>query len=70
MPRVVVRVESEKLEPENLRGLVDLQGCGSVVSFVGLTRGVDDGVEGERLEFVAWEEKLPAVLNRVAFDAV
>ena len=70
MPRVVVRVESEKLEPEDLRGLVDPQGCGSVVSFVGLTRGEDDGVEVERLEFDAWEEKLPSVLNRLAFDAV
>tara|TARA_B100000029_G_scaffold95771_4_gene85872 strand:+ start:3816 stop:4238 length:423 start_codon:yes stop_codon:yes gene_type:complete len=68
--RIVVRVEAEVLDPEALRGLVDPKGCGSVVSFVGLTRGEDQGVEVERLEFDAWEEKLPNVLNGLAIEAV
>tara|TARA_A100001037_G_scaffold234935_1_gene213738 strand:+ start:1309 stop:1626 length:318 start_codon:yes stop_codon:yes gene_type:complete len=35
-----------------------------------LTRGVDDGITVERLEFDAWEEKLPEVLNNLAELAV
>ena len=41
--QVIVRVESKKLEPDNLRSLLNIDECGSVVSFVGLTRGTDDG---------------------------
>jgi len=41
-----------------------------VVSFVGLTRGEDDGIAVERLEFDAWEEKLPDVLNNLAEQAI
>ena len=44
MSKIVVHVESEKLEPERLRSLLNTDGCGSVVSFVGLTRGTDDGI--------------------------
>ena len=59
MVQVVVRVEDEVLNPEALRKEVDSEGCGSIVSFVGLTRGMDNGIEVEKLEFDAWEEKLP-----------
>ena len=41
-----------------------------MVSFVGLTRGVDDGIPVERLEFDAWEEGLPGVLNGLAEKAL
>ena len=64
--QVIVRVESEKLEPENLRSLLNIDECGSVVSFVGLTRGIDDGVLVKRLEFDAWEEKLFDVLRQIS----
>ena len=70
MVRVVVRVEEESLDPEALRSLIDTEGCGSVVSFVGLTRGVDDGVEIEKLEFDAWEEMLPSILQGLGIEAV
>ncbi|MFL2493715.1 MAG: molybdenum cofactor biosynthesis protein MoaE [Candidatus Thalassarchaeum sp.] len=66
MARVLVSIEPERLDPDNLRVNLDVEGCGSVVSFVGLTRGDDDGVEVERLEFDAWEERLPGVLNDLA----
>ena len=70
MPRVRVSVEPKPLDPDYLRRQLEVEGCGSVVSFVGLTRGVDDGITVERLEFDAWEEKLPEVLNNLAELAV
>ncbi len=70
MPRVRVSVEPERLDPDHLRRQLEVEGCGSVVSFVGLTRGDDDGIAVERLEFDAWEEKLPGVLNNLAELAV
>ena len=70
MPSVRVMIESEQLDPDQLRRELKLEGCGSVVSFVGLTRGEDDGVAVERLEFDAWEERLPEVLNDIAEHAL
>ncbi|HIC50818.1 MAG: molybdenum cofactor biosynthesis protein MoaE [Candidatus Thalassarchaeum betae] len=69
MHRIHVRIEPERLDPEELRELVDSDGCGSVVTFVGLTRGEDNGVTVERLEFDAWEERLPTVLEELAEQA-
>ena len=69
MPSVRVMVESERLDPDQLRRELNLEGCGSVGSCVGLTRGEDDGVAVERLEFDAWEERLPEVLNDIAEHA-
>ncbi len=70
MASVSVIVEPDTLDPESLRKMLEIEGCGSVVSFVGLTRGVDQGVEVERLEFDAWEEQLPSVLQSLCFDAL
>ena len=70
MSSVSVVVEPDTLDPESLRNMLEIDGCGSVVSFVGLTRGIDQGVEVERLEFDAWEEQLPSVLQSLCFDAL
>jgi len=70
MTRIRVLIESERLDPEELREMLVEDGCGSVVSFVGLTRGEDHGVAVERLEFDAWEERLPGVLNELAEQAL
>ena len=70
MAHVRVSIEPERLDPDNLRRDLQVDGCGSVVSFVGLTRGDDDGVEVERLEFDAWTERLPGVLNDIAEQAL
>ena len=64
-----VDVAVESLDVEALRGELDLSGCGSVVSFVGVTRDMDDGVEVERLEFDAWEEQLPTILHQLGEQA-
>ena len=70
MSKVTVVVEPEKIDSESLRKLLDIKGCGSIISFVGLTRGEADGVEVERLEFDAWEEKLPSALESISLDAL
>ena len=70
MTRVRVLIEPEQLDPEGLREMLDSDGCGSVVSFVGLTRGEDDGVTVERLEFDAWDERLPTVLGELGEQAL
>ena len=70
MTSVRILIEPERLDPEGLREILDADGCGSVVSFVGLTRGQDDGVAVERLEFDSWEERLPTVLTELAEQTV
>ena len=67
---VHVRVDGNFIQPEGLRELVDTVGCGSVVSFVGLTRGFEQGSVVERLEFEAWEEELPRVLQKIALQSI
>ncbi|MAH98204.1 MAG: hypothetical protein CMA12_02485 [Euryarchaeota archaeon] len=67
---VHIRVVDENLDSNKLRRHIEEEGCGSIVSFVGLTRGVDEGNKVKRLEFDAWEEKLPEVLTKIANDAV
>ena len=70
MGQILIENAPEKLQSDELRSKMGLDGCGSVVSFVGLTRGVDNGVEVHRLEFDAWSEKLPEVLHQLASKAI
>ncbi len=67
---VHIEVAREPLDTAKLRGLVDTQGCGSIVSFVGVTRDVEDGFSVKRLEFDAWEGRLPDVLRRIAKQSI
>lgn len=67
---VIVRIEKEILDPNYLRSLIDIEGCGSVVSFVGLTRADDNGIEVKRLEFDSWEEKLTIILSDIAKNSI
>ncbi|MFL2956173.1 MAG: hypothetical protein CND29_02325 [Marine Group II euryarchaeote MED-G36] len=67
---VIVRVEPQNLDVEALRELVETDGSGCIVSFVGLTRGEADGAEVKRLEFDAWQEKLTSVLHDISTQAL
>jgi len=67
---VHIRIESSHLDSEALRKEMDSEGCGSIVSFVGITRGEDDGHRVEYLEFDAWEDALPGVLSDIAEQAL
>jgi molybdopterin synthase catalytic subunit len=49
---------------------LNIEGCGSVVSFVGLTRGDDNGIKVKRLEFDAWENKLNHILSDIAKTSI
>ena len=58
-----------KLDHNSLLERLHKKNCGAVVSFLGITRGEDDGEEIIRLEFDAWQEKLGPVLERLAHEA-
>lgn len=65
-----IEVTRQPLDIARLRGLIESQGCGSIVSFVGVTRGREDGFEVKSLEFDAWEGELPDVLRRIANESI
>jgi molybdopterin synthase catalytic subunit len=67
---VHIEVATGKLDIAKLRGLIDIRGCGSIVSFVGVTREMEGGFSVKSLEFDAWEGKLPDVLNRIAHESI
>ena len=67
---VHIEVATGKLDIAKLRGLIDIRGCGSIVSFVGVTRDIEGGFSVKSLEFDAWEGKLPDVLNRIAHESI
>tara|TARA_Y200000002_G_C22591029_1_gene625230 strand:+ start:408 stop:833 length:426 start_codon:yes stop_codon:yes gene_type:complete len=60
----------KNLDHQELLQKLDLAGCGAVVSFLGITRGHDHGVEIYRLEFDAWQDKLGNVLRLLAKTAI
>ena len=68
--RVVVEEAPDVLQPDALRSKLNTEGCGAVVSFVGLTRETEGEADVLRLEFDAWQEKLTPVLRRLADEAV
>ena len=67
---VHIEVAREPLDTSQLRGLVDTQGCGSIVSFVGVTRQMEGGFSVKSLEFDAWEDQLPDVLRSIANQSI
>jgi len=70
MGDILIEDAPESLDSDSLRSKMNAEGCGSIVSFLGLTRGIDDGVEVHHLEFDAWSEKLPEVLHGLATEAM
>jgi len=67
---VVVEEAPDVLQPDALRSKLNTEGCGAVVSFVGLTRETEGEADVLRLEFDAWQDKLTPVLRRLADEAV
>ena len=68
--RVVVEEAPDVLQPDALRSKLNTEGCGAVVSFVGLTRETEGEADVLRLEFDTWQDKLTPVLRRLADEAV
>ena len=67
---IVIRESPESLDHQALLNSLNLDGCGAVVSFLGITRGHENGKEIYRLEFDAWQEKLGSVLYGLAEDVI
>ena len=68
--RVIVEEAPDALLPDALRSKLNTEGCGAVVSFVGLTRETEGHADVLRLEFDAWQDRLTPVLQRLADEAI
>ena len=60
----------DALNPDQLRTHLETEGCGAIVSFLGITRGSEGDAEVYALEFDAWQEQLASVLNGLAEQAI
>ena len=66
----MVEEAPDVLRPDTLRSRLNTEGCGAVVSFVGLTRETEGEADVLRLEFDAWQDKLTPVLKDLAEQAI
>jgi molybdopterin synthase catalytic subunit len=67
---VFIQEAPDYLDVDELRTQLDTTGCGAIVSFIGITRGYDDGEEVLRLEFDSWQEQLSQTLNDLGNQAI
>lgn len=67
--RILVEEAPDALLPDALSAKMNTEGCGAVVSFVGLTRETEGEADVLRLEFDAWQDRLTPVLHRLAEEA-
>ena len=67
---IVVESAPLSLNPEALKSKMDVIGCGSIITFLGITRNIDEGEEVIALEFDAWKGKLEPVLEGLAEQAI
>ena len=67
---ILIEAAPDNLDADGLRSKLDIDRCGSIVSFVGIVRGEENGVEVHQLEFDAWQEKLPDTLHDLAQQAI
>ena len=67
---IVIEDAPDALDVEALRHRLDISSCGSIVSFVGITRDSDNGEEVIALEFEAWQKQLSATLQSLAKSAI
>ena len=65
-PIVVAGTSSNPLDAAVLAAEVRRDDCGGVVVFEGTVRSPDQGHEVLALEYEAWEERVPAQLERIA----
>ena len=68
--RVVVKVVETELDADALQRFLTTEGCGAVVSFLGIVRDIDEGEQVIRLEFDAWKERLEPVLRQLAEESI
>lgn len=68
--KIIIKEAIENLDVDALRNELDTENCGAIVSFLGITRGMEGDDEVFRLEFDAWQEKLSATLYGLAESAI
>lgn len=67
---IVVEEAPDALDPQALLSRLPTEGCGAIVSFLGITRGTEGEADVIRLEFDAWQDRLNPVLHRLASEAI
>ena len=68
--RVIVQEALDVLDPNALLAKLPTDTCGAIVSFIGITRGIDNGKQVYSLEFDAWQSKLNPTLQRLGEEAI
>ena len=59
---IFIQDAPNSLDINALRKQLNTEGCGAIVSFVGITREMDEGEEVLALEFDSWKEQLSSTL--------
>lgn len=67
---IIIDEAPVKLDHNSLLEKLPKKNCGAVVSFLGITRGQDNGEQIIRLEFDAWQEQLGTTLHKLAHLAI
>lgn len=68
--KIYIGQADEELDSNALLSKLNTDGCGAIVSFIGITRGYDQGEEVIRLEFDAWKNQLTPVLEGLAIKSI
>ena len=68
--RIIIQEAQNSLDVDALRSELDTENCGAIVSFIGITRGMEGDDEVYRLEFDAWQDKLSETLHNLASQAI
>ena len=67
---IVIEEALHSLDEVALKSKLETEGCGAIVSFLGITRGKEGDADVLRLEFDAWQEQLTPVLHSLAEQAI
>ena len=66
MKNIIIEISESNLDAEKLKEKLNFEGCGAIVSFVGITRDLEDGERVLQLEFDAWRDQLIPTLETIA----
>ena len=66
MNNIIIEISESELDAELLKNKLNFEGCGAVVSFIGITRDLEHGERVLQLEFDAWIEQLKPTLSGIA----
>jgi molybdopterin synthase catalytic subunit len=67
---IIIEVCESNLDAELLKKKLNFEGCGAIVSFVGITRDLEDGERVLQLEFDAWRDQLMPTLKNIAENTI